>query len=1252
MTDSWIGIGIRNETGEGERAVRQSLSNVEQAANKAKSAAEELGSVFRRGLGAIGAALAIREVIHATIEAEKSTAKLRAQLKATGGVSGQTVEQLESAAAALQKVSIYSDDTVMSAQALMLTFNKIRGDTFPRAIEAATDMASALGQDLGSAAFAVGKALQNPAEGLALLGRQIGGVDDKTKKYITNLVETGHLQQAQAKVLELLESRYKGNAAAMRDTLGGAIAGLKNAFGDLLEGKGGSVTELTASINSMTKTLTDPDTVNAFQQFVSAVLKSIEALVKGARAVVDIMRSIGESAAKLMTMISDPAAVMRMERMAKLNGGKGELLPGHGVRSIAQLVKDKAIDPSLFANMPKVRLPGQKGEQEGAGELSGDALKKAEAARKAYDNLRASLFGVVDGVHAYAEAMKVAKEAGAKPAEIAALSDAFAENLVGGLDDATAATREFETKMGVLQELLGQWEDTGGKMGIDPQRFEELSGRLTETWRTAIAGTEEVGDAIETNITDKLGELQDLLVDLSSTWGKSTATVVNGFGRIVTAQDRIAKSKTEVTKLEKQGKTNTEQYQRATAELTAAQRDQTRSNMSGWATVTEGASQYFNESSKGYKALQAASQVFHAAELALTLVDIGQKAIAAVLNQGEGDPYTAFGRMAAMAAVVAGLGVAIGGIGGGGGGGGSRPGINTGQGTVLGDPMATSKSIGNSLKDLEQIESAGLEVNRLMLVQLRSIDSSLHHVGLALVRGVAAGQGLSVMDTAGDVTTRNKAIDSFALTMRGSGVGAADMFTNMLGEKIGGPLGDTLGAIGNFMGNVGNQISSGIYHTKTSQTGAGIDFDALQKLGEILNGGSVDARMFASFKKTKRILGVNSGSSSWTEYSGLADDTTREFTKVIQNLGQVILDSVDELGGDVNKATKALEQMQLGLDKIDLKGLSAAEIQERLTAVFSALGDKMAETAAAIFDPQFLIQYQQVGEGALQTLVRVAAQTMAITRALETMGVSMEDIAPKLRVEIGQHLIELAGGIEALGGNITNFVDGFYSDAEKQQIAGDRMNRQFAALGLTLPTTASGFRALVASLDLTTDAGQQTFTVLTSMSQEAAQYYDVMTQAMEKARDAMNELRGVLDEVRFNNLLPEDQLNSLLDQFNLTYAGALTSTGTELTDKATELTGQIDPLLEKISQVYATGSQAQELRDFVLSAGDIVASLLEGTAAPSAPQTAEQLSEANEHLAANVRVNQEGFTQVVERLDRVVDRIERLEGTQRLADLA
>src|SRR3546814_14402223 len=99
----------------------------------------------------------------------------------------------------------------------------------------------------------------------------------------------------------------------------------------------------------------------------------------------------------------------------------------------------------------------------------------------------------------------------------------------------------------------------------------------------------------------------------------------------------------------------------------------------------------------------AAAEAFHAAEIALELAGLVPKATGAILTQGEGDPHSAFGRMAAMAAIVAALGVSVGCGGGAGDFATPNTGIGAGKGTVLGGSDAPSQSIDHRLDALVEL---------------------------------------------------------------------------------------------------------------------------------------------------------------------------------------------------------------------------------------------------------------------------------------------------------------------------------------------------------------------------------------------------------------------------------------------------------------------------------------------------------------------------------------------------------------------
>jgi hypothetical protein len=96
--------------------------------------------------------------------------------------------------------------------------------------------------------------------------------------------------------------------------------------------------------------------------------------------------------------------------------------------------------------------------------------------------------------------------------------------------------------------------------------------------------------------------------------------------------------------------------------------------------------------------------------------------------------------------------------------------------------------------------------------------------------------------------------------------------------------------------------------------------------------------------------------------------------------------AVEILGGDGKAIEQLLNGMKIDLQSISLKDLKGDEIQKALEAIFGKLGDDMATTAMPI-----IAQFQHVGEGAFETLIRVAQGVQTAKVALDLFGVAMVD---------------------------------------------------------------------------------------------------------------------------------------------------------------------------------------------------------------------------------------------------------------------
>lgn len=322
--------GMTREAALAGRAVEGSAMRAAAANENLGRSVTAVGSAYRgliavagaAGL-AIGSAFAFAQFIRNTVDAEKAQTQLAAALRSTGGVAGQTVAGLNAHAAALQKLTAYEDDAVTASQALLLTFTKIRGDTFNQATDAILNMATAMKQDLQGATIMVGKALNDPILGVTALTRAGVQFSASQKEVIKSLVQTGDVAGAQTMILKELERQFGGSAQAARETLGGALQALGNAWGDLFElGKGAS-DPLRISIESLIVAISDP-AFHAFVQTMGAALfNALTAAVNVTTILADNIGTLGTAVGMLVAYKLGAWALLAAEGILALKASMG-----------------------------------------------------------------------------------------------------------------------------------------------------------------------------------------------------------------------------------------------------------------------------------------------------------------------------------------------------------------------------------------------------------------------------------------------------------------------------------------------------------------------------------------------------------------------------------------------------------------------------------------------------------------------------------------------------------------------------------------------------------------------------------------------------------------------------------------------------------------------------------------------------------------------------------------------------------------
>jgi phage-related minor tail protein len=692
-------------------------------------------------------------------------------------------------------------------------------------------------------------------------------------------------------------------------------------------------------------------------------------------------------------------------------------------------------------------------------------------------------------------------------------------------------------------------------------RLEETQAKLTAGGDYAAAGAlrEEItqreklialigGQDLRKAANDSSRELDQLLDPArAESFGDALSRAFdgagNGLARLSNALQSYARQQAQIARTQALADKEADPAKRLRAQLKINE-DAQRSTIGLYANMAGAAKGFFDEGSKGYKALEAAETAWRAYQLASDLVKGASAAAVAVANQAQGDPYTAWARMAAMAAAMAALGFAVtGGLARGGGGGGDGAPVNSGTGTVFGDAGAQSQSVARSTEQLADTARLQLSTQSGMLQALRSIESGIGGLGNLVLRGNALSGGPGAQfGIASGVNTSDGLSKAF---LTAGGIGAASYF---LDTKL-----------------FGGKFTNALFGTKTNITGTGLTA-AGQTLGNIVDGG-LDLQEYLDVNVQRKFAGIRVSNRNSTQYGAADPVLEQQFGQVLKNFYEAIELAAGPLDFALNGVRQRLDAFVVNIGKVDLRGLNGEQIAERLSAVLGAVGDQIA--AGAI---PGLEDFQRVGEGYFETLVRVASGIETADDLLSRLGVQAVDYADILRKQgdvaaevvrqsllgvealgsglssvgvlirdldagaedlagayrtltelrstlqvigassqaLTASLLQGAGGVEALQSALDAYLQGYFTDQERAAASMAAVARDFARIGINaLPRTREQYRALVESIDDTTEAGQKFLGQVLGL----AGAFDEAASASEAAGDTIRRsLAGYINE--------------------------------------------------------------------------------------------------------------------------------------------
>jgi hypothetical protein len=218
-------------------------------------------------------------------------------------------------------------------------------------------------------------------------------------------------------------------------------------------------------------------------------------------------------------------------------------------------------------------------------------------------------------------------------------------------------------------------------------------------------------------------------------------------------------------------------------------------------------------------------------------------------------------------------------------------------------------------------------------------------------------------------------------------------------------------------------------------------------------------------------------------------------------------------------------------------GLSAEAIQAKIDAGIAAF----AEGAISAAYGSALDAYKREGEAASATLGRLSTSLQSANQWLGTLDHTL--LAVSLTGgDAASKLADAFGGLEAMATASKAYYDIFWTDAERLNDTAINVAKGLALVGQAMPATKDTFREVVTALDLTTDAGRNTYAVMLALAPEFAQVAD----AAEAARQATQDMSDAMSKTvasAFSELrdLVQAAEGDLVDAFN-SAASALADT--------------------------------------------------------------------------------------------------------------
>ncbi len=1061
-------------------------------------------------------------------------------VRSTGAAAGFTAEQLHEQARGLAFATLQSTEGVMAAQQVMLSFRKVSGETFTRATELAADLATVTGTDLKSSVTQLGKALEDPVQGINAMTRSGVSFTQAQKDVIKSMVETGDVAGAQKLILDELANQYGGVAraeamglAGAQDTLAQSVQEAKIALADyfgLGEKNSGMVNALAIEVQAMT----------------AAVFGSGEAAT-----------AAGDDFAGLHTALGTifNLATITKEEFADL----GDVIGYQMARIALEAEKAWKIRTFQWAEAEQIQaqindLEIMRGERRVAAEerivqaiatRESASRKLRQELEKAQEDVRlarvnAELSALINNTELFGFAQDEVTEGTKKKTEEEKEAEKAAQALAKAQDALFKALLPVAAKQKDIADQLKMLDGMYQSGKVSTDQYREAKAKLQQQLH-------ELNNPLEQTIVNIREETAALQAELAATIAGEEALRVYNRSKTIEAELRrqnVEAGSEEEAQLRREiaarydaaqaladYKTSTDEARRGQEEANRVMEQFVTELVGGFAEGADSIGDYFENLWERIKR------------------EFINSGVAAVL--GFDSPGTP---------LISGIGQMLGG-------GGASGGKAGGGGIDLFSLAGLSRFMGAT-------PLAGLGMGIQDLALNNTAFSGLFDVGTNIGSMSTMDIGLSAMAGYAGKWVGNAAAEALFGTEAESAYGATagaviGSIWGPLGSAIGGAIGGAIDVIAGGDGKTRSALGVSTNPNWTadprySATGAsGLQYTAYQKrTGD--EGAAIAEQMMQVFVATDSAL------TQFFDALGVTVDLG----------GQMLQGKASQFGAEADGFFGATGFN--GLNESDLRGAADDFVREFVDLVNQSTKGNI--NLEPIFDLQ--LEGEMLGD----TLLRVNAEFSTANGLLGALGFTLYDLSVE-GMAAASGLVQALGGLESFSAGVSAYYQAFYTEEERLAALTEQLRGVFEGLNLVMPTTHQEFRALVDAAADAGASGQELFAQLIAIAPAFDQVAratgsaaGVITQAAQDILSAgqITTISDIAGTILGNYQDRQQTLASLNEQL-----GEVTARITELTtgvaDTVDPIADVVDTVTGSVDRLRFSSSQMRSVADNLLA---------------------------------------------------------------------